>query len=566
MRDFMTIVFDVCRHFLLENQAVLTEEDFAKIHGWIRSKSIPQLASCSTILPFAYQADRDRLRVLLQVEAFFKKNVLFTDEETCQATAYASFYKSEVTCRIANKRLDHYLLNESRMNADLRREIGRARSYVSRVLGDFSVFLEAIPEHVRMTSGASAQRPRRTSQAPVKVKRKPFVSGSCAPYYDALSRHRGYGHTKPRLVRANRIEMVPKNYKTFRSIACEPEGNIPFQLAFDSFAKQRMRRVGIDLSDQCRNQDLAKRASIDNSLATIDLSAASDSLAYNAVYGLLPHAFAKYLDDVRSKHGMIEGRELKYAKFSSMGNGATFALETLVFASCCYAVGSKEFSVYGDDIIIEKELSARLVTILRFLGFAVNSEKSHFDGPFRESCGANCWEGVDITPFYVRELDKRKAVQSHFVNGLVKIAAPYGSLATYLLDLVSEWKLPAVPVNDNTLSGVFVDAVSAYGLRVVRNRRNRWTFQYKAFTPITRIIRLSREPSLFLWHNRRNSMCDEREGYFLDIEPSISATEYQMPTHKYARKWVDWVYPIKGIHASLYWWSDMLVTREGYFT
>jgi hypothetical protein len=62
-----------------------------------------------------------------------------------------------------------------------------------------------------------------------------------------------------------------------------------------------------------------------------------------------------------------------------MGNGYTFTIETLVFAAICKSIGSRQFSVYGDDIIIETELYEPLVEMLSYLGFEVNKEKSHHD-------------------------------------------------------------------------------------------------------------------------------------------------------------------------------------------
>jgi hypothetical protein len=95
---------------------------------------------------------------------------------------------------------------------------------------------------------------------------------------------------------------VPKNWKTFRTIACEPDGALPFQLAFDTFAKRRLRARGINLSDQSRNQLLAKEGSINGSLATIDLSSASDTVAFNTVALLFPTEWFDVLNAFRSTH------------------------------------------------------------------------------------------------------------------------------------------------------------------------------------------------------------------------------------------------------------------------
>jgi hypothetical protein len=90
-----------------------------------------------------------------------------------------------------------------------------------------------------------------------------------------------------------------------------------------------------------------------------------------------------------------------------MGNGFTFELESLLFYALARATAFFSgipgvISVYGDDIICPVQLCERLVWVLQWFGFSVNSEKSFTDGPFRESCGGHYWNGLDITPFFIR--------------------------------------------------------------------------------------------------------------------------------------------------------------------
>jgi hypothetical protein len=92
-----------------------------------------------------------------------------------------------------------------------------------------------------------------------------------------------------------------------------------------------------------------------------------------------------------------------------MGNGYTFELESLIFYGLVYGVclesgcDTKDISVYGDDIIIPAHLTPLLFEVLDWYGFEVNSEKSYWFGPFRESCGADWFQGNDIRPFYLKE-------------------------------------------------------------------------------------------------------------------------------------------------------------------
>jgi hypothetical protein len=100
---------------------------------------------------------------------------------------------------------------------------------------------------------------------------------------------------------------------------------------------------------------------------------------------------------------MLRDKVYSYSKFCSMGNGFCFPLETLIFAACCHSVGAgiagTDFSVYGDDIILRKAFAGDALKLLRVLGFSPNASKTFISGPFRESCGADWFGGVDVRPY-----------------------------------------------------------------------------------------------------------------------------------------------------------------------
>jgi hypothetical protein len=70
---------------------------------------------------------------------------------------------------------------------------------------------------------------------------------------------------------------VPKNSTIDRSACKEPEVNMILQRALSKHIRESLKRVGIDLRDQGVNQRLARDA-LKLGLATVDLSAASDSI------------------------------------------------------------------------------------------------------------------------------------------------------------------------------------------------------------------------------------------------------------------------------------------------
>lgn len=132
------------------------------------------------------------------------------------------------------------------------------------------------------------------------------------------------------VVPGGKITTVPKNAKTDRTIAIEPDMNLYVQKGIGAMLKRRLLKVGVDLRDQGVNQDLAKQA-FSRGLATIDLSAASDSVSFKLVELLLPEDWFAALQRCRSPRYILDGETAMFHKFSTMGNGYTFELESLIF-------------------------------------------------------------------------------------------------------------------------------------------------------------------------------------------------------------------------------------------
>jgi len=94
-----------------------------------------------------------------------------------------------------------------------------------------------------------------------------------------------------------------------------------------------------------------------------------------------------------------------------MGNGFTFQLESLIFYAVSYCCTEylhlsselKNVSAYGDDVILPSACQGVFTDMMNFLGFRINETKSHFDSPFRESCGAHYYQGWDMKPIYLKD-------------------------------------------------------------------------------------------------------------------------------------------------------------------
>ena len=212
------------------------------------------------------------------------------------------------------------------------------------------------------------------------------------------------------IVAGNKVTTVPKNAKIDRVIAIEPDLNMYVQKGIGALIRSRLKRVAVNLDDQTWNQRLAWEASKTGSHATIDLSSASDTVSLKLVELLLPGDWFEAIKQSRSERGVMpDGELITYQKVSSMGNGFTFELESLIFWALCSSVisllkpASRRLAVYGDDLIVPTDVAHTVLWLLRFIGFTPNQKKTFSTGPFRESCGKHYFLGTDVSPFYIKK-------------------------------------------------------------------------------------------------------------------------------------------------------------------
>lgn len=584
--DPKQVTFDISRHYLHDRKSHLREDFYNQIFGAIRRRDVSFLASCTNLSTPALSGRAEWL-TLMQMEAFFKKNAAFQSVNATRV-AYDSFLAAEKQCEETNRRLEAYVCEHGHIDPDLATQLHKMKGHLCSILGPFREFLDVLPSTLKVTAGATATRSRRDALPFLRVSPEVSCTPGAWPYVKSLSCFFGYGEIKGAIRWSNRVEFVPKNWKTARTIACEPEGNVALQLAFDTYAKGRLRRFGINLSDQSQNQRLAKEGSISDKYATLDLSMASDTLAFNVVAHLFDNEWFEYLRAVRCPQGELTLRDgdheeyhrLTYEKFSSMGNGSTFTIETLVFACCCRAVGAKDYSVYGDDIIITREHAEAVTKLLAFLGFTLNDQKSFVSGPFKESCGTNWFEGVDITPSYIRDLDDRKATQCHLVNSLTRVAIPFGNLEKYLIHFVVDQGLPLAPFNESSISGVWIHPYFAYSQKLIRTTKRRpWMLKHKAYVSKSGSFRPRKAYDVrcaFLWHLKSQGNKSGLIGAPIRNRPEFRRVKdsdpyaydetswYSTSSHKYVRKWVYWKIPVAGADdQSLFQFSQNLLEVMG---
>jgi hypothetical protein len=282
------------------------------------------------------------------------------------------------------------------------------------------------------SGGASTSRKRTKSHPASKYVGEAHVTQRASQIFEeAISLMPGWLRAQTdlsvKIVPGNVLFTVPKKTDIDRCACKEPDINMFLQKGVGDFIRRRLRTHGIDLNDQTTNQSLARVGSIDDSLSTLDLSSASDSVSTEFVRLMLPLTWFVHLDALRCEITQIGSYEHRNHMFSSMGNGFTFELESLLFYTLARAVafftGTRgKISIYGDDIICPRAMSYDLIHVLGYFGFSTNEEKSFVSGPVRESCGGHYYNGLDITPFFIRAPISTMMDIIHMANSLRKWA------------------------------------------------------------------------------------------------------------------------------------------------
>lgn len=312
-----------------------------------------------------------------------------------------------------------------------------------------------------------------------------------------------------RVVNGNILAFVPKKRTISRVTCTEAIVNMYYQLGLGSLFENRLRyKFAIDFhgvaDDAVRrfiagdplfskskgkfipsqseyNAYLARRGSIDGSFATIDLVSASDTIRMSRLADC-PKSVQLWIKALRSKETTLpDGRVVPLNMISTMGNGFTFALQTIIF-SCAvraayrtlgipcrnrsrvasnryYAEDRGNWGVFGDDIVVVREAYDTTCRILHLLGFEVNLSKSFNDGLFRESCGSDWLKGQFVRGIYIHSL---KTLQDKFVafNRLAYWSCYTGMPLTRSLNLISSWippkdRLP-IPLHEADDAGIKV--------------------------------------------------------------------------------------------------------------
>lgn len=344
-----------------------------------------------------------------QVTSLLQKNPRLPTGINRERVALDKFYDAETVCSETNKRILNFISDQQSAGPDTINLVVRIQTIIQRILSAFPSRndLEFAEHNMQFGPGST------TSLSGIVTQGAKFNNRALDCTEDLVSfRVHAFPHqwkaSAPELniIQGSRTTTVPKNAKTNRVICVEPDLNIYVQAGIGRLLREKLRRFGLDLSSQALNQSLASRA-WDEGLATVDLSAASDTISIEVVKLLLPPAWVHLLAYPRCSFTKVEGKWIQLEKWSSMGNGYTFELETLIFfamalACCDEETERHQVSCYGDDIIIPAARVPSLMKALDFLGFKVNAEKTFSKGVFYESCGTDWFMGQNVRPFFFR--------------------------------------------------------------------------------------------------------------------------------------------------------------------
>lgn len=367
------------------------------------------------------------------------------DEATRAAATLKNFEECEAQCAITNDFLYKFATGRVHMRPLHARVFEGARKLIEETLGklDLDMWLDSC----RFGPGVNAFLPKGTSDYS-KLTTTPSVTEEFLPFAGAfISEFPAWGRaltttwddsgeTFPinlTVARGGKYAQVPKKALIGRDIETQPSINGFAQRGLGLLIANALKGVGIDLTTQERNQELARRGSITGEIATIDLRNASNTNAYQLVRLLLPPDWFYALDITRTSQILMAGdRWVKLHHFSSMGNGYTFELETLIFWALARVLsdirlGTKAVvSCFGDDIIVDSRVFNDVCDILSVVGFTPNSSKSFGSGPFRESCGADWFNGRPVRPLYIDEDPLNVASLISICNGLRRTSARVG--------------------------------------------------------------------------------------------------------------------------------------------
>lgn len=416
------------------------------------------------------------------LNSIFKKTECEVDP-SAEINTLSSFMTANHACR-------EWKLDLDRFTPGVGYSVNEARSLLREWLEpnsgtDCELSMASIERAARFGPGASVGLKRKPSLYYFKVGDAPHTCTDdfIRSWYELSVRHnplcesaemaRKARHGQAEVVVAGNLAFVPKSYSTRRTTVTEPSLNTYFQLGAGEVISSVLKKsVGIDLSNQSRvNAALARAGSCDQSFATIDLKQCSDYIAVDMVNFMFPKSAVQWFERLRTPFIMTGCGPLMLWMCSTMGNGFTFPMQTILLAAVILGVyrtlgikpvksgDRRNFGVFGDDIVVVTEAVGLLCKCLEALGFVVNYEKSFASGPFRESCGSDWFAGYPVRGVYCKNYTTLQDFYSIY-NRLAVWSARTGVLLPSSLKFILSVMTPRqrsqlVPPDEGVTGGIW---------------------------------------------------------------------------------------------------------------
>lgn len=383
--------------------------------------------------PLSFRKDNAAVAVLSKIHNPDRESESFADlhAEALKAEAWA-----EASCAVTNKRLRYNV-----PPADVVRTMNLAQDIIAEILGKPPSFEELV-RNMRFGPGKSTATTGLDTTIVAKVSNSFDTQSKNAldmayavqnqPMLDPHVRHSLdfcgplCGPRLTDILDHSVFTSVAKKATANRGIVIQVHTAMLGQKSIGTILRQKAKRsrfkIDLDyLADT--NKIWAELATTQrfNHYVTVDLKSASSTIAHETIFKMFPLTWALLLDRWRDDITDYDGTLHVNQKFSAMGNGYTFEMESILFfalakASMILAGYPESFcSSFGDDIIVVKDALTFLNPIMEYLGFTQNTEKTFVSGPFRESCGADYFSGVNVRPIYIRR-------PIHDVKDLVRFA------------------------------------------------------------------------------------------------------------------------------------------------
>ena len=407
-----------------------------------------------------------------QVNEFRKKYVSpDLSQETLEDLTYEKFHKVNAHMAEVNERLKLCLpSDQSRIQSStpyMEKIHRRARALVHSVLRPFSVeewFTEcknSVGSSIGVSYSDTSNEAKFTFPMSTTKRAKPYMDAYMLFDGNMNRAVKAFNRDNPvkdmyEYIEGSRATTVEKNETIRRFIAIEGSCNMFLQQGLMSMMYEDMKKFHLDvefLPEQHKQK--AKVASVSLHNATIDWSSASDCGSRVLYRWLLPPKWFSAVDKTRSTCTFIKGEKVDLNMFSTMGNAVTFPLETLVFWAYANATilsqtktnalfpnweDLKQVSVFGDDCIVPSSIASEFIRVMTTVGFIINDDKSYYGTEqFRESCGGDYLQGVDVRPYCLKAPRSTKLSSLEpwlyiIANSLITRYISYFGVTSYLYD------------------------------------------------------------------------------------------------------------------------------------